>query len=114
MEVRALQGRFHISGANREISKTLARFSGLSVVPDDGAKQRNQVVLRNGIAVELVQAGAIKRCTEVNVVDSRSFPDQTDFSQVRAGTAVGAPGHADHDLIVPHSALFHDIFELRN
>ena len=73
--------------------------------PGAAGAGRHDLVVPHVRPVELVQPRAVEGGAEIEVVGAWGAADQPDLGQERPGAAVGAAGHADHDLVPAQARL---------
>ena len=89
-----------VAFADHEVAEALAGLALLGVALDQGGERRDDLVVPDVLAVQLVQARAVEGGAEIEVVLAGGAPDQADLGEIGPGAAVGAAGHADHDVVV--------------
>ena len=84
------------------------------VVAEQRRQRGDDGVVVDILAIQLVQARAVERAAEIEIVDAGAATDETDLRQVRPRAAVRAAGHADGDVVLRQADSFQLVFQPRD
>jgi hypothetical protein len=90
VEVAPGGGRGDMARPDHEVAEALAGEALFRIALDQRSQRRDDLVVAEVLAVELVQARAVERGAEIEVVLAGRAPDQADLGEVRPGAAVRA------------------------
>src|SRR3981081_941488 len=99
VEIAPIAGRCDVAGADDEIAEALAGDALARVSAKQGIEPGDDLVVLQILGIELGQARSVEGGAEIKIVAAGSFADQSDLGDVGPRAAVGAAGHADHDVV---------------
>src|SRR5690606_19010397 len=101
-----------VAGADDEVAERLVGLAVAGVVAEQLVELCQDAFLADVVEIGLVEALAVEAAAQIDIVLARRAAGEADLGQVRAGAAVGAAGHADHDRLLGEPMPLDDGFQL--